>query len=77
MFFSARIKPKKSLSQNFLIQPKISKKIVDLLELKPEDSVLEIGPGKGALTQFLVEKANLVIAVEIDKNLCQYLKEKL
>jgi 16S rRNA (adenine1518-N6/adenine1519-N6)-dimethyltransferase len=71
-----KIRPKKSLSQNFLVSPKISQRIVDLLEIKPDDVVLEIGPGKGALTQFLVEKASLVTAVEIDKNLCQYLKEK-
>lgn len=59
--------PKKSLSQNFLIDGNIIKKIGALAELKPGDSVLEIGPGPGALTEELLEIGCRVIAVEKDR----------
>jgi 16S rRNA (adenine1518-N6/adenine1519-N6)-dimethyltransferase len=59
-------RPKKSLSQNFLIDPTIVKKIVELAEVKPNDAVLEIGPGPGALTQELLKAGTKVYAVEMD-----------
>lgn len=70
------MRPKKRLSQNFLINDKASRKIVESLDLKPEDTVLEIGAGKGALTKHLLEKANQVLAVEIDQSFCVQLKQK-
>jgi len=70
------VKPKKSLSQNFLINDKAAKRIVDSLDLKEDETVLEIGAGKGALTKYLLEKAKKVVAVEIDKKLCQYLEQR-
>lgn len=70
------MRPKKRLSQNFLIDDKASRKIVESLDLKPEDTVLEIGAGKGALTKHLLEKANQVLAVEIDQSFCVQLKQK-
>lgn len=73
---SPKIRPKKSLSQNFLVNLGAAKRIVDSLNLSPEDSVLEIGAGKGVLTQFLIEKAKKVYAVELDKNLAEFLKQK-
>ena len=72
----SRIFPRKRFSQNFLVNLKASKRIVDYLELKSDEKVLEIGPGKGVLTQFLLEKAKRVYGVELDRNLCKYLEEK-
>jgi 16S rRNA (adenine1518-N6/adenine1519-N6)-dimethyltransferase len=70
------VKPKKSLSQNFLINDRAAKRIVDSLNIQEDDTVLEIGAGKGALTKYLLEKAKKVIAVEIDKELCQHLNRR-
>ena len=67
---------KKSLGQNFLNSPGIAKKIVDISEVSSDDIVLEIGPGKGMLTEILLAKvanageqkmAGKVIAIEKDK----------
>ncbi len=69
-------RPRKSLGQNFLKDPKILKKIVDLAQIKNTDVVLEIGPGEGTLTKFLIEKAKNVIAVEKDKRMVNFLNEK-
>ncbi|MCJ7497064.1 MAG: 16S rRNA (adenine(1518)-N(6)/adenine(1519)-N(6))-dimethyltransferase RsmA [candidate division Zixibacteria bacterium] len=68
--------PKKRFSQNFLVNLKAARRIVDYLGLSHNEKVLEIGPGKGVLTQFLLEKAKKVYGVELDKNLCSYLQEK-
>lgn len=73
---SPKIRPKKSLSQNFLVNLHAAQRIVDSLNLSPEDAVLEIGAGKGVLTQFLIEKAKKVYAVELDKNLGEFLKQE-
>jgi 16S rRNA (adenine1518-N6/adenine1519-N6)-dimethyltransferase len=70
------VRPKKSLSQNFLINDRAARRIVESLALNKDDAVLEIGSGKGALTKHLLEKARKVLAVEIDKSLCSYLQEK-
>ncbi len=70
------VRPKKSLSQNFLINDKAAKRIVDSLNIQVDDTVLEIGAGKGALTKYLLEQAKKVVAVELDKELCQYLKQR-
>lgn len=69
-------KPKKGLGQHFLIDKNIQEKIVKACKLKKTDTILEIGPGRGEITQVLLGKVKKVIAVEIDKNLCQILKEK-
>jgi len=71
-----RIRPKKSLSQNFLINDNAAKRIVESLNLKKNETVLEIGPGKGALTKYLIEKSGRVIGVEIDKALCDFLRKR-
>ena len=70
------IKPKKRWGQNFLIDKNICNKIVSSFELKPTDSILEIGPGKGAITDLLTQKVKKVIAIEIDSNLCEILNKK-
>ncbi len=62
------LRPKKSLSQNFLIDANVLKKIVKTAEIQENDAVLEIGPGPGGLTKTLIEAGAVVTAVEIDKN---------
>jgi len=71
---SLNIRPKKGLSQNFLIDGNIIRKIVDAAQLEKEDVVLEIGPGPGALTEMLLEKGVHVVAVEKDKILANALE---
>src|SRR3989344_7881515 len=69
-------KPKKSLGQNFLKSEKIAEEIVSAGEVVSDDIVLEVGPGKGILTEKLLEKAKKVIAVEKDEQLVKFLKDK-
>jgi len=66
-------RPRKRLGQHFLIDPNIVRKILKVAALNPEDVVFEIGPGRGALTHALCERAARVIAVEIDRYLVEYL----
>ena len=70
------MKAKKSLGQNFLKSSVALNKIIEAGEVNDKDIVLEIGPGKGALTAKLLEKAGVVIAVEKDRELFDFLKEK-
>ena len=71
-----KFRPKKQLGQSFLTYQPIAEQLVDALNLTPEDEVLEIGSGKGILTERLAQKAKQVYAVEIDKRLADILKEK-
>lgn len=66
----------KRLGQNFLIDPNIVRKIVAQAELTPTDTVLEIGPGRGILTEALCRAADRVTAVEVDPRLHTYLTER-
>ncbi len=68
--------PNKRLGQNFLIDPNIVHKIVALAELGPSDHVLEIGPGRGILTEALCHAAGRVTAVEVDPRLHAYLETR-
>lgn len=70
------ISPKKSLGQHFLHDKNIAKKIVDLLSLQPGSVVLEIGPGTGVLTDFLLENDIVLYAVEVDNRSIEFLQEK-
>jgi 16S rRNA (adenine1518-N6/adenine1519-N6)-dimethyltransferase len=70
------MRAKKSLGQNFLNSQSVVDKIVETANLNLEDVVLEVGPGKGILTQALLKKAGKVIAVEKDDALIYLLKEK-
>ncbi|MGB9702512.1 MAG: 16S rRNA (adenine(1518)-N(6)/adenine(1519)-N(6))-dimethyltransferase RsmA [Candidatus Kapaibacteriota bacterium] len=70
------ITPKKSLGQHFLHDKNIAKKIVELLSLPPGSIVLEIGPGTGVLTDFLLEKDIVLYAVEVDTRSIDILQEK-
>ena len=68
-------RPSRSLGQNFVVDPNTIRRIVRLAEVGPEDRVLEIGAGVGALTVALAERARSVTAVEIDKRLLPALGE--
>jgi len=72
----AKIQAKKSLGQNFLVDPGIAHRIVDSCRLAKDDIVLEIGPGQGALTGRLLETEAKVIAVEIDARCADLLAEQ-
>lgn len=69
------IKIKKHLGQNFLIQKNIAKKIVNNIPSNYLHNVLEVGPGKGILTQYIQQKAKKLFVVEIDKDLIPFLKK--
>jgi len=71
------LQPKKSLGQNFLHDPNALDKIVQIAELTPEDSVLEVGPGTGSLTIRLAQSVARVVAVETDGRLIPILKRQL
>ena len=68
--------PNKRLGQNFLIDPNIVRKILALAELGLTDQVLEIGPGRGILTEALCHAAGRVTAVEVDPRLHAYLETR-
>ena len=68
-------RPKKSLGQNFLIDGNLQRKIVEALDLQPHDEVLEIGPGKGALTRHMAGVCRSLILVELDRELAGALEE--
>ncbi|MEX0933140.1 MAG: rRNA adenine N-6-methyltransferase family protein, partial [Candidatus Paceibacterota bacterium] len=68
---------KKSLGQHFLTDTNILGKIVHAGNVSPHDTVLEIGPGRGALTRALLATGARVIAVEKDENLATLLREEL
>lgn len=70
------MKIKKSLGQNFLKSEPALKKIIEAGEIKNTDTILEIGPGKGALTKKLLENALRVVAIEKDNELFIFLQEK-
>ncbi|MGY3815825.1 16S rRNA (adenine(1518)-N(6)/adenine(1519)-N(6))-dimethyltransferase RsmA [Globicatella sulfidifaciens] len=71
------IKMKKSLGQNFLIEPQILDKMIETGQIDRHTTVVEIGPGIGALTEFLARSAKEVIAFEIDSRFVEILKDTL
>ena len=73
-----QVRPKKNLGQHFLVDLNIAKRIADTVdEPYPTLPVLEVGPGMGVMTQFLVEKPRLLKVVEIDRESVAYLKNTL
>lgn len=70
------IKANKNLGQNFLISQEVVEKIVDCSQIKKDDLVIEIGPGLGTLTKYLLEKAGKVICIELDTKMLQILKDR-
>jgi 16S rRNA (adenine1518-N6/adenine1519-N6)-dimethyltransferase len=67
---------KKSLGQNFLVDDNYVRKIVGSLDLKDTDTVIEIGPGRGAITERLVESGANIIAIELDREFVPMLQER-
>lgn len=67
--------PRKRFGQNFLIDGSIVDKIIEAADVQDTDTVLEIGPGKGALTRLLQKRAKRLVIVEIDKDLVRLLKD--
>ena len=68
--------PKKYLGQNFLIDRRIQQKIIGHCDLKPDDIVVEIGPGQGEITRLIAPKVKRLICVETDKDLIVPLREE-
>ena len=71
------LRPQKQLGQNFLVDPATAQLIVDRSEVQPNDIVVEIGPGLGALTLPLSRSVRTVIAIEKDRTLARILREEL
>lgn len=69
--------PRKSLGQNFLVEPTAPSRIAALAELTPSDTVIEVGAGLGTLTTALAARAGRVIAVETDPHLAAILHQEL
>jgi 16S rRNA (adenine1518-N6/adenine1519-N6)-dimethyltransferase len=70
------VMPNRQLGQNFLIDPNCAKWIVSQLEVGPNDAVVEVGPGTGALSEHLVGQVRRLILVEFDARLAAMLKER-
>ncbi|MDE5949009.1 MAG: 16S rRNA (adenine(1518)-N(6)/adenine(1519)-N(6))-dimethyltransferase RsmA [Prevotella sp.] len=70
-----QVRPKKNLGQHFLTDLDIARRIADTVDACPDLPVLEVGPGMGVLTQYLVEKPREVRVVEIDRESVVYLNE--
>jgi 16S rRNA (adenine1518-N6/adenine1519-N6)-dimethyltransferase len=71
------IPPRKSLGQNFLVDENIISRIMESAEIAKDDTVIEIGPGMGAMTKDLAAAAGKVIAIELDERLFRKLKSEL
>lgn len=71
------LRPSKRLGQNFLIDGNVQGKILNAIDIRNTDAVLEIGPGLGALTEGLCARARDVLAVEKDKRLCEFLSKNI
>lgn len=70
------IKANKKLGQNFLIDETVVIDIVEAANIEKEDLVIEIGPGLGTMTSYLIEKAKKIICIELDKKMVEVLKER-
>jgi 16S rRNA (adenine1518-N6/adenine1519-N6)-dimethyltransferase len=71
------VSPVKTLGQNFLHDQNLARWIVDQADITPDDHVVEIGPGLGALTKLMLEKGARVLAIEKDRRLANFLRERL
>jgi len=71
-----KVKPLKRFGQNYLHDKNIIRKIVSVIEPRPDDMIVEIGPGRGALTELIYGKTQSFIAVEIDKRVIDDLRTK-
>ncbi|HLV43364.1 MAG TPA: 16S rRNA (adenine(1518)-N(6)/adenine(1519)-N(6))-dimethyltransferase RsmA [Aggregatilineales bacterium] len=70
------IQPKKSLGQNFMVEPNALRRMAEAAQVGPDDAVLEIGAGLGALTDVLAEQARRVVAIEVDDRFVPFLRSR-
>ena len=70
------IRANKSLGQNFLVNSEVVENIVNSSEISKEDMVIEIGPGLGTLTKYLIEKAGKVLCIELDTRMIEILEDR-
>ena len=68
---------RKRFGQNFLHDPKIIQQIVEIINPQPDDHIVEIGPGKGAITRLLITKVQQLDVIEIDRDLVDILRQEL
>jgi 16S rRNA (adenine1518-N6/adenine1519-N6)-dimethyltransferase len=71
------IKPSKKRGQHFVIDPNVAERQVDYASLRPEELVLEIGSGLGALTETIASRGNKLVTIEVDERLVRILKPRL
>lgn len=71
------LSPRRRFGQNFLVRDDLAERIVERAHVRPDDVVIEIGPGAGALTPHLAQRARHVVAVEKDRGLAELLREEL
>jgi len=76
LFEKHNFHPKKRWGQNFLIDENIRRKIIKAADLQRDDTIIEIGPGFGVLSEEILKKAKRVIAIEKDKRLVEILKDR-
>jgi 16S rRNA (adenine1518-N6/adenine1519-N6)-dimethyltransferase len=67
---------KRSLGQNFLVDPNYIQKIIDAVDPQPGDTILEIGPGRGAITDGLVATEAAIVALELDRDFVPMLRDR-
>jgi 16S rRNA (adenine1518-N6/adenine1519-N6)-dimethyltransferase len=70
------LRSKKSLGQNFLVDASVVERIVRAAQPRADETIVEIGPGRGALTERLIERAGRLVAVEFDRDLVPVLRER-
>ena len=69
-----QVRPKKNLGQHFLTDLTIARRIADTVDACADLPVLEVGPGMGVMTQYLIDKPRPIAVVEIDRESVEYLK---
>jgi 16S rRNA (adenine1518-N6/adenine1519-N6)-dimethyltransferase len=72
----SRVRPKRRFGQNFLIDKQVVDRIISAVNPETKDTIVEIGPGQGALTARLIEKAGNLIGIEFDRELVPDLRER-
>src|SRR5690606_29158546 len=71
-----QVVPNRQLGQNFLVDAGLSQWIVDRLDPQPDDVVVEVGPGTGALSRHLAGRCRRLVLIEKDRRLVEYLREE-
>jgi 16S rRNA (adenine1518-N6/adenine1519-N6)-dimethyltransferase len=71
------LKAKKSLGQNFLVDKGAIMRIMDVVSPADDEIVIEVGPGRGALTRYLIERSGIVLAIELDREMVELLRTEL